>query len=136
MNVECEVKCVCVVKTNVHTLFFCHLDLPHMCSTSWWWPKSCDRWLCCSSNTWTQSTQRLDILFKYFKYHLCRYEVTLAALWKKCWVSCHWTSLVYLKIIATRRHLFSGTDICWYFAYSIKAYSAWQAILTLTFYLC
>lgn len=60
---ECyAVKCAEII---AFALSSCPLDLPHMCSATRWWPESCDRWLCCTSHTWTQSTKRLDILFKY-----------------------------------------------------------------------
>lgn len=61
VDVECAVKCADI---NVYALSSRPLDLPHMCSAARWRPEPCDRWLCCSSHTWTQSTQRLDILFK------------------------------------------------------------------------
>lgn len=73
------------------------LDLPHMCSAARWWPESCDRWLCCSSHTWTQSTQRSDILFKQPPLHrhdgcntdciseclFAKYSNTCALQWKR-----------------------------------------------------
>lgn len=59
VDVESAVKCADI---NVYALSSRPADLPHMCSAARWRPKSCDRWLRCSSHTWTQSTQRLDIL--------------------------------------------------------------------------
>lgn len=45
-------------------IYFSCLDLPDMCSAARRRPKPCDGWLCCSSHTWTQSSERLDILFE------------------------------------------------------------------------